>query len=96
MAKQEEIREGMDWVSALARIIIESTLVPPETPYWLIVKLARDILKYQTSKGMVIKVDKELPTCAYWSYRDIATDPKVVAMLKAGYVAVEPLIKETK
>ena len=44
--------------------------------------------------GVVIKVDRELPVCACWNWADIATDPKVVSMLKAGYVATEPLIQE--
>ena len=89
MTKQEE----MHWDTALARIIIESELLPPKTPYWKVVELAKSILKYQNSQGVVIKV--KCPDCEWSQF----VDEESVGMTpcyscdSTGYL-VEPLIKE--
>ena len=70
---------------------------------------AQWILGILSSQGVVIKVDRELPDNPYkrkprvegydLDYRqdlDIASFFTQRAMLEAGYVAVEPLIKEVK
>ena len=52
--------------------------------YWYSsLMVTRKVLEYLHSQGVVIKVDKEMP------HGTIHCD-----MLKAGYVPVEPLIKE--
>ncbi len=64
----KEIREGIHWDTALARIIIESNLVPSNTPYWKVVELAKNILKYQDSQDVVIRV--KCPDCVFSQFRD--------------------------
>ena len=55
-----------------------------------------DILEYLHSQDVVIKADKELPHTV-WNMKLEMRDKKVQQdMLKAGYVAVEPLIAETQ
>ena len=92
--KQEEIREG-----------IEEALDYCEPNGHCDLKSCEEcrtdnMLKVLHSKGLVIKVDRKLPTI------DTTTDSYPVPcnetchkseqenMLKAGYVAVEPLVKE--
>jgi len=58
---------------------------------------ARELVAYLHSQRLVIQVDRELPNKeAVWDYRgrpEVYDDVKQ-SMLEAGYVAVEPLIKE--
>jgi len=64
--------------------------------------LAKIVIRYLHENNVVIKVDKELPEPPF----DVSSDTyrwkkqmcRIVQsdMLKAGYVAVEPLIKEEK
>lgn len=60
------------------------------------------ILSYLHSQGVVIKVERELPEVPLWAIRDgieiksadIVYKLALQDMLRAGYVATEPLIKE--
>jgi len=88
MTKQEEIREGI-------AIILESAGASKK---WTL-----NILEFLRSQGVVIKVDRELPdknANNTWYDDDLGEAGKigwelgVEDMLKAGYVAIEPLIKE--
>ena len=83
MTKQQEIQEGLE---ELMRSAVGSSWAGLETD---------NILNYLHSKGVVIKVDRELPlspmpptpgdALIYRTQKD---------MLKAGYVAVEELIEK--
>jgi len=80
--KQEEIREG------IIDIIRASEAGKP------VVAIVTDIQEFEASKGVVIKVDRELPDSlmeGQESY-DRQTYKDSLDRL-AGYVAVEPLIK---
>ena len=96
MDKQEEIRKGI-----IDRLVFSTSL----SRYGAGIE-ADFILRKQASQGAVIKVEKELPVnpcekceldlsrechnvCMERTQYEIA-----VKMLKAGFVAVEPLIKE--
>ena len=99
MSKQEEIREGVaiklyGWLHSSGSPDRHSKKVPEvvRTGYR---KRADELLEDLASEGVVLKVDRELPinTCGddydcYESCHLIAQED----MLKAGYVAVEPLI----
>lgn len=93
MTKQEEIREGME------KLVSEA--------YWyegkrnIVVDIAKKMLLYLHSQGVVLKVDRELPETWRVTYSDPPTPNKAYEygqsdgkqdMLKAGYVAVESLI----
>ena len=49
---------------------------------------------YKEAGYVQLAEDQSLPTCAYWSWSEICADPKVVAMLKAGFRKVELEVKE--
>jgi len=101
MTKQEEIREWVkEWVLGIRQYLNDTEHSPepftkPIDPNVLIVEFPNKLLKYLHSQGVVIKVERELPF-ADW----ITVPPSEIAkytqqnMLKAGYKAVEPLIKE--
>ena len=88
MTKQDEIREKIE------EIFRNDT----QYPSWD--KATDAVLNYLHSQGVVIKVEKELPTIDWMDGRAIDRDSPgfrgyQVAqqqMLNAGYVAVEPLI----
>ena len=86
MTKQEEIREGI-------AIILESAGASRE---WTL-----NILEYLHSQGVVIKVERELPSIS-WNSDDPLYDiafckgmsENLGNMLKSGYgTAVEPLVE---
>ena len=84
MAKQEEIREGIE------ETLHASVSVLHDFSFHFIRRESREeladrILKYLHSQGVVIKVDRAVPDDRF--HRDLRM---------AGYVAVEPLIKETE
>ncbi len=87
MTKQEEVRDG------LQKIVdgYDSTLpIDKPCPHCEVVI---KILNYLHSKGVVIKVDRELPPAPWAVYRiDEIAGKTQQSMLKAGYVAVEELI----
>ena len=95
MAKQEEIREGIK-DSLLFDMKLISPMVSKELEFNAN-ELAKEILTYLHSKGVVIKVDKELPR-----FKVKNRHPEELkigwhvqrAMLDAGFTATEPLIKE--
>ena len=102
MNKEEEIREYINQQIELA--IVGVIVASKFTEYYggLVREARREIIKMQDSQGVVIKVERELPENAYlisstgkmdidykMGYRGAQQD-----MLKAGYVAVEPLIGE--
>ncbi len=83
MSKQEEIREGLIELARLAILNQD----PPS-------RLAKEIIEYLHSEGCVLKVERELPSyrnAVNKSYNDYMLGRE--DMLKAGYVAVEPLIE---
>ena len=100
MTKQEEIGEGM--ATSLAEYFGDPTINYDG--------LRAHIIQYLHSQGVVIKVEKELPKCEITegqveSYRGTieyglswcGRSAYLAAqneMLKAGYVAVEPLVKD--
>ena len=87
MATREEIREGI-----LRLIHLKNgnqTIIEDD------VELCNEIFQYLHSQGVVIKVERELPKDEdYDYYEDEAFDDGQRSMVEAGYVAVEPLIKE--
>jgi len=96
MNKQEEIREG---IKANILVAIKWAVSEGMTDPYLDLHVDK-VLKLLHSQGVVIKVDRELP-----DYEDLhdCYDGKLTSpeqfkhdiqmdMLKAGYVAVEPLI----
>ena len=96
MATREEIAEGIE---EILRQPIRIDFVNRQK--FTDIKRGRSertvqILRYLHSQGVVIKVDKELPKrflCAGRTSREsykLGTED----MLVAGYVAVEPIIKE--
>ena len=88
MTKQEEIREGV------YKQIRSDVVGHSRTSY-----LAEGIINYLHSQGVVIKVDRELPDNEVWHKVEREFEAYCAGrndMLKAGYVAVEPLIKEEK
>ncbi len=102
MTKQEEIREG------IAKLTEDRFRFPAEEAGLIWDKnfnymLASNILSYLHSQGVVIKVDRELPSltdasrCSPGSYtwnKHIAEFNYQQDMLRAGYGAFEPLIEE--
>ena len=90
MSKQEEIREWVaKWFQAHERPYTTDTIFKCtiwDSDY----KLADQVLSYLHSQGVVIKVDRELPS-------HLDTDPMYKAgwvdAIGNGYVAVEPIIK---
>ena len=86
MTKQEEIKKGL---YQLARETKTSCIYGD---------IIEDILNYLHSQGCVLKVDRELPNIAtcedYALCREFCHTIEQLNMLKAGYVAIEPLIKE--
>ena len=100
MTKQEEVRDG---------VITNIAKACPDMLNADIVKLADKILKDEGSQGLVIKVERELPHSLYVNLMFGAKKKSVICenmelntiyeegqrdMLKAGYVAVEPLIEK--
>ena len=83
--KQEEIREG---VKRLVEWAVETS--KPD-------RAIKDIIQYLHSQGVVLKVERKLPKND-WTNEDMkrAWDIAQKFMLKAGYVAVEPLFEEEK
>ena len=99
MTKQEEIREGMHLILCDG----EPNIIGEPCPHC---KHAKELLDYLHSQGVVIKVDRELPTNFYHVAEGgdfeqqakrrefIAGERMKVCMTNAGYAAVEPLVKE--
>ena len=85
MTKQEEIREGM-----------ENVIRGYEGAERWSGVITDGLLGYLHSQGVVIKVDRELPDMPCYSHtrEKTAYSRSQEDMLNAGYVAVEPLIKE--
>lgn len=98
MTKQKEIREGMEGV--IKEWIISNYPIGRETFF----DLVKRIQEFEDSQGVVVKVDRELPENKWplgyyhtFAHLELAHDAVLEAqqdMLKAGYVAVEPLVKE--
>ena len=96
MNEQVEIRKGVE------NIVQEYSGF--EIPEW---QLTEEIMTYLHSQGVVIKVDRELPPVGwFWkNCKQQRNKPAKICLecpfvdyktgkIKAGYVAVEPLIKE--
>ena len=97
MTKQEEIK------GEIYRILYDVACSPYPERGGLLENRASQILAYLHSQGVVIKVERELPP-RYFANRkkmpwvsdyDVEKNTQE-EMLKAGYVAVEPLIEESK
>lgn len=101
--KQEEIREGIkNFVSTITEGGEDGAELREDDwdGSW-----ADSILKYLHSQGVVLKVDKELPKNPHgftdrerrlhlYECCESCHKAERESMLKAGYVAIEPLIKE--
>ncbi len=82
MTKQEEIREGiLNW------LLCSTNLSQCKASSG-----ADSILRKLHSQGVVIKVDRELPKVCN-KLNPIARADEQQDMLKAGYIAVEPLVE---
>ena len=102
--KQDEIREGV----ANLEIGIGMVIEPDDTRHSFAKDIigyenADKILSYLHSQGVVIKNIERKPYCSHFEYIDFATQERTFhlaemenhcPLIKAGYVAVEPLIKE--
>ena len=64
MTKQEEIRDGINQQIELAILgVVVNALSNPNGDYGLLIQEARrEIVKYEDSQGVVIKVDRDLPS----------------------------------
>ena len=99
MSKREEMRLGLEKITTKAydryKVLLETgELRGFRTDY----ELAHDILGYLHSQGVVIKVDRELPSsgdkligCEFCYH---LREDKQAQLDRAGYVVVEPLVKE--
>jgi len=91
VSKKEEIRKGIEDIIDTDGIEIYRTFD--------IEKLCAGILKYLHSKGVVIKVEGELPALGFENSKagverfQLKLDTRK-EMFKAGYVAVESLVNE--
>ena len=109
MTKQEEVREGI--IKNLNEFRWElqkpNVLINTDTLVMLQGAFADKILKDESSQGVVLKVERELPKNPYPELekgmgrnrhyarvRHHSYTEGQKGMLKAGFVAVEPLIKE--
>ena len=86
MTKQEEIRDTM---------ITNIVKACPEMLNVDIVKLADRIIQDEATQGVVIKIKAGVDLTTVLSGRTLVTNFSEItkAIRKAGYVAVEPLIK---
>ena len=85
LLKREEIRGHLIE-------LFEQTDFSKESPE----QLADAVLWVEDADGVVIKVDRELPTELTWDEHDERAVHKIQGdMLKAGYVAVERLMEVT-
>ena len=90
MPTREEIREEIDW--GLRKLIREWTN-EEETKY--LYDFSKAIRVYLAERGVVIKVDRGLPPIGTSdNFGKTVSHLTQIDILKAGYVAVEPLIKE--
>jgi len=96
MTKQEEIREGI-------RRLIDGCYNARNPDYPKLIafqpmKFLNEIMPYLHSQGVVIKVDGELPSSPF--IEESGDNNGFIVgrdfMLRAGYTAVIPLIKESK
>ncbi|KKM68514.1 hypothetical protein LCGC14_1460180 [marine sediment metagenome] len=95
MTKQDEIREGVEVIVgcfAFNKPWCSLTEAQQECAR----ECSREIIKREASQGVVIKVERKLPDCDNHVYGILNEQGRVAQkqMLKAGYVAVEPLIEE--
>lgn len=90
MSRQGEIGEGIRKIVFKKMVELRKTGVTGS--------IAKDILEYLHSQGVVLKVDTELPELdVAWEDGVSYTAPYKYAqgeMIKTGYVAVESLIEE--
>ncbi len=92
---REKIREGIDKV--IQHWSPLSSVSANWAPLYGGASVGQDVQLYLHSQGVVIKVDRELPTVAYTITAAVTLDESMViekAYRKAyaGYAAVEPLI----
>ena len=94
MTKQEEIREG--WLAEIKYIMkvgSDKTKIAEAECY------TDEILRFQSDRGVVIKVDRELPERTWykdWGGESGEASYKLALEDMAGYVAVKPLIEVKK
>ena len=116
MTKQEEIREGMQrlWCQH-CKALQKTNNTVVECWYNPLTEEGRHafcganedavnaILKDESERGVVIKVDRELPNNPYFGYelwdkeshdRELGYKEAQQDMLEAGYAAFEPLIRD--
>lgn len=88
MTKQQEIREGI--ARAIGGIIFDTGRVMDYCDCHLYADM---LLSYLHSQGVVLKVERELPVMPTLpTFGDHLIRRTQLDMLKAGYVAVEPLV----
>ena len=88
MTRQEEVRDGMlQIVSEYGfRVLMSEGKTKPAN--W-----TDKLLFYLHSEGVVIKADRELPEDMWASPMNSVEHDAQQDMLRAGYVAVEPLVR---
>lgn len=93
MTRQDKIREGIARAAEATWYRYDHNVVWDE--------IAKSVVSYLHSQGVVIRADRELPTKWWdefiehdWVDITLADKSLMKGMLKAGFVAVEPLIKE--
>jgi len=93
MTRQEELREGITKLVADTALDNQWHLVEQIKDYDY--KRADQILSYLYSQGVVIKVDRELPEIPFLPRIRQLEFGQIIQqdMLKAVFVAVEPLIE---
>ena len=97
MTKQEEIKRRVKYIlTANATRICHLYMEPNDALMVACDEIASKILEDEASQGVVIKVDRELPEfyeCGDEHCQDYCHGADQGNMLKAGYVAFEPLIE---
>ena len=109
MTKQEEIREGLavrlhTQERSTLRVTYETS--PYNCSWELLLETQREeyrntaenvFMGYLHSKGVVFKVDRELPRCGHVGLSVAhGDDNPICPLLEAGFVFVGPLIKENQ
>ncbi len=96
MTKREEIRDGIDLYTDDRCLYPEKTCISFKENYCIEEEGAyKCLMKRLDGLGVVIKVDRELPPFAYVSEQDLNAKTEIQnSILRAGYVATEPLIEE--
>lgn len=91
MATREEIREGI--YALFSNCFTRGKLSGRNRDAWAS-KYTNTLMSDLHSQGLVIKVNRALPDISYHSAYPENEEQYQQAMLKAGYVATEPLVEK--